>query len=75
MNTNVITLFIIVVTTVATNLQTEQHVEGEAESHDEDGEDTQRLQQGPQDLQEHHHVDAEKVKPARTEGINVETTC
>ena len=51
---------------VRTYLLAKQYVEGEAERHDEDGEDTHCLKQGPQNLQEHHHIDPEKIKPART---------
>ena len=46
----------------------EGDVEGEAECEDEDHEDQDDGHQGLQDLQEHHHVDAEALKPAQSCG-------
>ena len=41
----------------------EQYGEGQTKGDEEDGEDAQRLEQCGQDLQEHHHVNPEHVKP------------
>lgn len=47
----------------------QQNEEGESEGDQEDGEDTDRLEQCGQDLQEHHHVNPEHVKPTRNNEI------
>ena len=41
----------------------EQYGEGQTKGDEEDGEDAERLEQCGQDLQEHHHVNPEHVKP------------
>ena len=41
----------------------EQYREGQTKGDEENGEDAQRLEQCGQDLQEHHHVNPEHVKP------------
>lgn len=45
----------------------QQNGEGEPESNQENGEDTERLEQCGQDLQKHHHVNPEYVKPTRND--------
>jgi len=46
-------------------LYVEEREEGHGECNQEDGEDDQHLEQGPQYLQEHYHVDAEEIEPGR----------
>ena len=44
---------------------THEDVEGEGEGDDEDGEDEEGLDEGREDLLEHHHVEAVQVEPGQ----------
>ena len=50
---------------IQTDPLTHEDVEGEGEGDDEDGEDKEGLDEGREDLLEHHHVEAVQVEPGQ----------